>query len=94
MTRTRPGECYVENLLGQCWSVEILEFLARELAHETRRMGQLRGRREGGKKVEKPSNRSGSPCKWFVAWLKILTQQIVLFESEVRKDQGQGHCAG
>ena len=27
-----------ENLLGQFWSVEILEFLARELAHETRRM--------------------------------------------------------
>ena len=71
-----------ENLLGQFWSVEILEFLARELAHETRRMGQLRGRREGGKKVEKPSNRSGSPCKWFVAWLKILQTTNCTFLSQ------------
>ena len=61
----------LQNLLGQFWSVGILEILTRMLAHETERMlenflGQLRGRREGGKKMENPSNRSGSPCKCLI----------------------------
>ena len=54
-------------------------------------LGQLRGlgRREGGKKVENPSNRSGSPCKWFIAWVKILITTNCIFLQKIASQKSE-----